>query len=220
MDDTLREHLNVTMTMDPAGLESLGAELQAGGHTLPDVLAALPSTTVPVDAAAIAAGYLAAQSGSEADELGRVRAELERRRAELAALHRVNAVATSSLDEQTVLGKVVCAVAEVMGVDVCSIYLLQGPNQLVLGATCGLNPLAVGTARLLVGEGLTGWAAERAADGGGGQHLERRPRQVRARNPGGSVPLAALRADHRDRRRADPGRAQRADQGAAPVHAR
>ena len=159
VDGRLREHLRLA-TADPERLETVGAELQASGHTLLEVLAALPPTIVPVDIAAIATGYLATQSATETSELRRVRAELERRRAELAALHRVNAVATSSLDEQTVLSKVVCAVAEVMGVDVCSIYLLQGPNQLVLGATCGLNPLAVGTARLLVGEGLTGWAAE------------------------------------------------------------
>src|SRR6185437_12356287 len=81
-------------------------------------------------------------------------------RAEITALQRVNTVATSSLDERTVLTKVVDAVAEVMGVAVCSIYLLQGSNTLLLGATYGLSSSAVGAARLSLGEGLIGWAAQ------------------------------------------------------------
>jgi two-component sensor histidine kinase/putative methionine-R-sulfoxide reductase with GAF domain len=92
-----------------------------------------------------------------------IRLELDRRRAELRALQRVNAVATGSLDENTVLSNVVGAVADVMGVDVCSIYLRQGQNQLVLRATYGLSQEAVGHARLHVGEGLTGLAAEQGS---------------------------------------------------------
>lgn len=45
--------------------------------------------------------------------------------------------------------------------DSCSVYLLDAQGEyLVLRATTGLAPEAVGRARLRIGEGLTGWAAE------------------------------------------------------------
>ncbi|UCC62145.1 MAG: GAF domain-containing protein, partial [Anaerolineae bacterium] len=51
--------------------------------------------------------------------------------------------------------------ADVMSMDSCSIYLLDaGGDSLVLKATTGLAAEAIGHARLRLGEGLTGWAAE------------------------------------------------------------
>jgi two-component system, NtrC family, sensor kinase len=52
--------------------------------------------------------------------------------------------------------------SEAMGVPVCSIYLFnrENPNELILSATHGLNPEAVGKARLNKGEGIPGWVAE------------------------------------------------------------
>jgi signal transduction protein with GAF and PtsI domain len=48
-----------------------------------------------------------------------------------------------------------------MGMDSCSIYLLEQESEsLVLEATTGLATEAVGQARLQLGEGLTGWAAQ------------------------------------------------------------
>ena len=69
---------------------------------------------------------------------------------------------------------VMSKLAEVMGMDSCSIYLLEPPRQqasdqaegttsegtLVLKASTGLAADAVGHARLRVGEGITGWAAK------------------------------------------------------------
>jgi two-component sensor histidine kinase len=50
---------------------------------------------------------------------------------------------------------------QVMGVDSCSIYLLQRDGeQMVLKATTGLAHEAIGIAKLRLGEGLTGWAAQ------------------------------------------------------------
>lgn len=53
-------------------------------------------------------------------------------------------------------------VKEHLGVDVCSVYLLA-PSEanLVLVATDGLDPLAVGAVRFARGEGLVGLVAER-----------------------------------------------------------
>ena len=125
------------------------------------MLASLRATDhLPYQAATLVQGYLRGKAQSDAADYTSVRLELERRRAELRALQRVNAVATGSLDENTVLNNVVGAVADVMNVDVCSIYLRQGQNQLVLRATYGLSQDAVGRARLHVGEGVTGLAAE------------------------------------------------------------
>jgi len=142
-------------------LEDLGFRLSGSALGLPEALGELPpSTTHHEVSAAIARGFLRGLDQRRAHEQEGVQLELTRKRAELTALQRVNAVATSSLNETTILNKVVSAVATVMGVEVCSIYLQQGPQQLVLRATYGLNPEAVGHAGMLVGEGLTGWAAQ------------------------------------------------------------
>jgi two-component sensor histidine kinase/putative methionine-R-sulfoxide reductase with GAF domain len=157
----LSAELCAAATRGAATLETLGAELYHRGLELPAILGAVPpGADSPIHASIVAGGYLKSLAHASAMGTAAMRTELERHRAELKALQRVNSVATSSLDETTVLNKVVNAVADVMGVDVCSIYLQQGANQLVLRATYGLDPSAIGVARLLIGEGLTGWAAQ------------------------------------------------------------
>jgi signal transduction protein with GAF and PtsI domain len=55
---------------------------------------------------------------------------------------------------------VVETVAEVIGVEVCSVYLYdKNTDDLTLRATHGLNSAAVGQVRIRIGEGITGWAA-------------------------------------------------------------
>ncbi len=67
--------------------------------------------------------------------------------------------AAGSLDQ--ILSLITRKTARVMEVDSCSIYLLDdGRDYLVLKATTGLAPEAVGHARLKFGEGLTGHAAK------------------------------------------------------------
>lgn len=142
-------------------MREIGAEASAQDLPLGALLEQLRATPhTPRIAAALAEGYLRHREGRYEAHTATIRSELDRRRAELTALQRVSAEATSSLDEDKLLRKVVDAVADVMGVEVCSIYLLQGPNVLVLRATHGLSQSAVGLARLAVGEGLTGWAAQ------------------------------------------------------------
>ena len=90
-----------------------------------------------------------------------VERHLAARVAWLAALQKINSVANSSLDLPEVLSHTAEAVAEVTHADVCSIYLYEEPaGRLVLRATHGLNPGAVGDLSLSVGEGMAGWAAE------------------------------------------------------------
>ena len=47
-------------------------------------------------------------------------------------------------------------IADSMGSEVCSIYLLRDPETLELCATEGLNPESVHQTRLRIGEGLVG----------------------------------------------------------------
>ncbi|MEH6626088.1 MAG: phosphoenolpyruvate--protein phosphotransferase [Motiliproteus sp.] len=66
----------------------------------------------------------------------------------------------STLDES--LRLISCQAKEVMAVDVCSIYLMDADSQdLVLMCTDGLDPTAVGSVRMPVGDGLVGTIAER-----------------------------------------------------------
>lgn len=158
--DDIRERVEI-LGSDVAAARRLGMELPARGISLPDALGAMPGDRLyPPVAAALAEGYLTAFTEQTEARSAQLRSELDRRSAELAALHRVNAVATSSLDEGTVLSKVVGAVATVMSVDVCSIYQMHGASHLILRATRGLDPQAIGEARLALGEGVTGWAAQ------------------------------------------------------------
>ncbi|MBI2910995.1 MAG: GAF domain-containing protein [Chloroflexi bacterium] len=81
------------------------------------------------------------------------------RLAELAALQKVTSAANSDLHLDATLALIVETVAEVMRADVCSVYLLETPDRLVLRATKGLNPELVGRVSLRLGEGITGAAA-------------------------------------------------------------
>jgi two-component system, sensor histidine kinase PdtaS len=80
--------------------------------------------------------------------------------AELAALQKINSVVNSSLDLSQVLTQTVEVVGEVMHADVTAIFLYEDTGRLVLRATKGLNPEAVGQASLALGEGITGWTAQ------------------------------------------------------------
>ena len=80
--------------------------------------------------------------------------------ARLAALQKINSVVNSSLDLGDTLTQTVNVVAEVTHADVCSLFLYdETSNRLVLGATSGLNPAAVGSISLAIGEGVAGTAA-------------------------------------------------------------
>ncbi len=62
---------------------------------------------------------------------------------------------------QNRLDQITRAIAEGLGQDVCSIYLLRDPTTLELCASAGLNASSVHVTRLRVGEGLVGRVAER-----------------------------------------------------------
>jgi signal transduction protein with GAF and PtsI domain len=90
-------------------------------------------------------------------------AALTRRTAHLMALREISQAISSAWGLSQTLALITRKTADVMAMDSCSVYLreTQGADDLlVLKASTGLASDAVGHARLHVGEGLTGWAAQ------------------------------------------------------------
>jgi two-component sensor histidine kinase len=88
-------------------------------------------------------------------------ARLLARASELGGLHRIISAANSTLDLDTSLQTVVETVAQVVGVDACSIYLYdKHRDELILRATRGVHVEVVGQVLTRLGEGVTGWAAQ------------------------------------------------------------
>jgi signal transduction protein with GAF and PtsI domain len=83
---------------------------------------------------------------------------VDRERLEIITLEEISMLISSEYDLNQVLDMIVDKTAARMGVDVCSIYLLK-EERLVLTASRGLDPDAVGKVRLSLGEGITGAAA-------------------------------------------------------------
>ncbi len=78
----------------------------------------------------------------------------------VSAIRRITNAINSAMDLATTLQLITSTTAEVLKVDSCSIYLLDKSGEyLVLRASTGLAPQAIGKAKLRLGEGLTGWAA-------------------------------------------------------------
>ena len=86
-------------------------------------------------------------------------ADLEQQRRQLDALREIGQAINSAWGLDNTLELIVRRTAQVMGVDSCSIYLLNA-GRLLLRASTGLDPAALGRGSLAVGEGLTGWAVE------------------------------------------------------------
>jgi signal transduction protein with GAF and PtsI domain len=86
---------------------------------------------------------------------------LEQKTAQLGVLREIGQALSSAWDLESTLELITRQTAQVMGMDSCSIYLLDKSGEtLVLKATTGLAPEAIGQARLRLGEGITGWAAQ------------------------------------------------------------
>jgi uroporphyrinogen-III synthase len=81
--------------------------------------------------------------------------------AHLALLHRVSAIVSSGRSLDEMLNELVSLAAQVTSSDACLIYLLDPENdEIVLRASQLPHASEVGSLRLHVGEGVTGWVAE------------------------------------------------------------
>ncbi|VAV82843.1 hypothetical protein MNBD_DELTA01-252 [hydrothermal vent metagenome] len=83
----------------------------------------------------------------------------DRERMEIITLEEISMLSSSDYDLDEVLKNVCQKMAKRLGVDICTIYLWDG-SALVLRATYGLSQDAVGKAKLLIGQGITGSAVE------------------------------------------------------------
>jgi signal transduction protein with GAF and PtsI domain len=87
--------------------------------------------------------------------------QLEQKTTQLAVLREISQAVNATWDLAATLELITRKTAEVMGMDSCSIYLLDDAGEdLVLEATTGLAQESVGLALLRRGEGLTGWSAQ------------------------------------------------------------
>ncbi|HUY98902.1 MAG TPA: GAF domain-containing protein [Thermomicrobiaceae bacterium] len=134
--------------------ESVDAALTIALRAFTKVGAALD----PVVLGAVARGY--AGSGPVTQDVRGAGTPLSSPVARLAALHRINQAATTTLDLATMLRTVVAVVRDTTAADSCSIFLYEPESAtLTLRATVGLNQAAVGRVRLPLGTGITGQAA-------------------------------------------------------------
>jgi len=79
----------------------------------------------------------------------------------MVALTKIGELVTMTNDTPEIMKQVVEITADIMKVDVCSIYLYDDTGSvLVLAATLGLRDNAIGNVRINVGEGITGRAAK------------------------------------------------------------
>ena len=74
----------------------------------------------------------------------------------LALLKKIVEEAATAATPEKQMSYIVSAVRSAMQVSVCSLYLATGNGELVLAATDGLDPAAVGNVKVSVGEGVVG----------------------------------------------------------------
>src|SRR5271157_941503 len=93
--------------------------------------------------------------------LGMATAIMEAPSSQLALLHRISNIVSSELSLDEMLGEIVGLTAQVTECDACLVYLLErDTGEIVLRASQVPHAAALGTLRMKVGEGVTGWVAE------------------------------------------------------------
>jgi len=100
-------------------------------------------------------------ASSVSARLSTIRHRLRRTESELDAIRRICRMVNGKSDLRAILDIITRTTTEVLHVDSTSIYLLDESSQrLILKATTGLYPSAIDHGYLLMGHGLTGWAAQ------------------------------------------------------------
>lgn len=103
-------------------------------------------------------GFAAAREDSRYNEWGE---RWQKRVAELDGLHRIISAANSSRSLSASLQTVAETVADVIKIDVCSVFLFErDEGKLYLRATKGLNRDAIGKMSMTLGQGIGGLAAQ------------------------------------------------------------
>lgn len=80
---------------------------------------------------------------------------------QVALLHRISSIVSSELSLDEMLGEIVGLTAQVTECDACLVYLLERETgEIVLRASQVPHAADLGTLRIKMGEGVTGWVAE------------------------------------------------------------
>jgi len=80
---------------------------------------------------------------------------------EITVLHRVSRIVSSELSLDEMLGEIVGLTSQISGCDACLVYLVELPTEeFVLRASQVPHAADLGTLRMKIGEGVTGWVAE------------------------------------------------------------
>jgi GAF domain-containing protein len=80
---------------------------------------------------------------------------------QVALLHRISSIVSSGLDLETMLRELVDLIMQVTDSDACLVYLVDhATNEIVLRASQLPHSSEIGTIRLQMGEGITGWVAK------------------------------------------------------------
>src|SRR4029079_4550543 len=80
---------------------------------------------------------------------------------EISVLHRVSRIVSSELSLDEMLGEIVGLTSQISGCDACLVYLVERPTEeFVLRASQVPHAADLGTLRMKIGEGVTGWVAE------------------------------------------------------------
>jgi len=78
----------------------------------------------------------------------------------ISVLHRISSIVSSNLSVDEMLGEVVGLAVQATGCDACLVYLVDRPTEeLVLRASQVPHAEALGSLRIPIGEGVTGWVA-------------------------------------------------------------
>src|ERR1700752_1000719 len=78
---------------------------------------------------------------------------------DISVLHRVSRIVSSELSLDEMLGEIVGLAARITGCDACLVYLAD-TGDFVLRASQVPHAADLGTLRMKMGEGVTGWVAE------------------------------------------------------------
>jgi signal transduction protein with GAF and PtsI domain len=80
---------------------------------------------------------------------------------QVTVLHRISGIVSSGLSLDEMLGEVIGLAVQATACDACLVYLIDhATNEVVLRASQVPHAAALGTLRMKVGEGVTGWVAE------------------------------------------------------------
>lgn len=76
-------------------------------------------------------------------------------------LHRISSIVSSERTLDEMLGEIIGLTVQVTGCDACLVYLVEQPShEIVLRASQVPHAAEIGSLRIAMGEGITGWVAE------------------------------------------------------------